>query len=149
MTLRTWLPHVTVACIVPRHNSYLLVEEEIGGKSVLNQPAGHLESGESLQQAALRETLEETAWRVELRSLVGIYLWPRSKEESFLRFCFLADAEKQLPNKIDPAIKATHWLDYDAILQQKDSLRSPLVLKCIEDYRSGQSYPLELAQYLE
>lgn len=148
MTVR-WFPHVTVACVIPRNDEFLMVEEIIGGKTVFNQPAGHLEEGESLQEAALRETREETAWQVCLESLIASYLWRMNAENSFLRFCFLARIEKQLPNKIDPAINATHWMSYDDIIENKDKLRSPLVLRSIEDYRAGMSQPLSTVHYIE
>src|SRR5512135_1342045 len=92
-----WRPDVTVACIVPRNGKFLLVEEDVRGERVLNQPAGHLEPDESLPAAAVRETREETGWDVSLTHLVGIYQWANA-DGAFLRFTFAA-----VPLRHDPA----------------------------------------------
>lgn len=142
-----WQPHVTVATVVVQDGRYLIVEErdKSSGELVFNQPAGHLEAGESLQQAALRETLEETAWEIELRGLLGIALYTApGNGVTYYRTTFLARPLRQLPNApLDPDIHAVHWLDYEAIRNNSARMRSPLVLKAIEQQRRGLCYPLD------
>ena len=140
-----WNPEVTVAAIVELDNRFLMVEERISGRLVLNQPAGHLEDDETLVEAVIRETREETAWRFHPEALVGVYLW-RSPitERSFLRFAFCGtvdDHQARLP--LDIGIVRSVWMTHDQLLAQPARLRSPLVLRCIEDYRSGARRPLE------
>lgn len=143
-----WSPHVTVACVVEQHGRYLMVEEldKFNGALVFNQPAGHLDQGESLAQAALRETLEETGWRVELTAVlgVGLYTAPQSGI-TYCRTTFVATPIQREPHaRLDPDIHAVHWLDYEAILCLSDRMRSPLALAMIERHRRGVSYPLGL-----
>ncbi|HWW20833.1 MAG TPA: NUDIX hydrolase [Steroidobacteraceae bacterium] len=138
-----WKPDVTVAAIIERDDRFLLVEELIRGHLVLNQPAGHLEDGESLIQAVVRETLEETAWSFAPSALVGIYLWRSQRAHTTLRFAFTGsvsdfDAERAL----DPPVQATHWLTRADILQRRAQLRTVLVTRCIDDYLAGQRLPL-------
>ncbi|HEX6637072.1 MAG TPA: NUDIX hydrolase [Steroidobacteraceae bacterium] len=139
-----WNPEVTVAAVVERDGRFLVVEELIGGQLVLNQPAGHLEDRESLVEAAVRETREETAWRFRPEALVGIYLW-RSPDSgrSFLRFAFcgavdLHDASQPLDRGIQRAL----WLTRDQLRAQGARLRSPMVLRCLDDYLKGRRLPL-------
>ena len=143
-----WPPHVTVACVIVRDGKYLMVEErdKATGKLVFNQPAGHLEQGESIAQAALRETLEETGWQVELIGVLGIALYRAPKGgTTYYRTTFLARPLQQLANcKLDPDIHAVHWLDYDAVLDRSGQMRSPLALAMIERHRQGICYPLDL-----
>lgn len=139
-----WGPHVTVAAIVERQGRFLLVEERVDGALVLNQPAGHLEENESLLQAVRRETLEETGWQFEPSALVGVYLWKHpQKEATYLRFAFTGDVtdweERDLP---DIEIERVRWMNSQQIRGQHLRLRSPQVLKCIDDYLSGQRFPL-------
>jgi 8-oxo-dGTP pyrophosphatase MutT (NUDIX family) len=140
-----WRPDVTVASIVPRDGRFLLVEEVVRGELVLNQPAGHLEPGESLPAAARRETLEETGWNVELTDLVGVYQWTNPGDDShFLRFSFAArplhhDPERQL----DAGIVRALWLTRDEIAAQRARLRSPMVLRCVDDWLGGRRMPLD------
>lgn len=138
-------PSVTVASIVERDGRYLLVEEHTRTGLKLNQPAGHLESGESLQAAAARETLEETAWTVVPTALVGIYRWEAADTgATFVRFSFAADAIEHDPARsLDVGIVRELWLTYEEIAARKSEHRSPLVLRCIDDYRGGRRLPLD------
>jgi ADP-ribose pyrophosphatase YjhB (NUDIX family) len=138
-----WKPEVTVAAVIERAGRFLLVEERIRGQLVFNQPAGHLEDGESLQNAVVREVLEETAWVFEPQWLLGVYLWRSARGQTTLRVTFSGlirdfDALRTL----DPPIIATHWLEREAILARATRLRTPLVLRCIDDYLSGTRLPL-------
>jgi 8-oxo-dGTP pyrophosphatase MutT (NUDIX family) len=140
----TWAPDVTVATIVASGDRFLLVEEVIVGNTVLNQPAGHLEPGESLHAAALRETLEETGWSVELSDLVGVYQWSTlDGSKQFLRFTFAATAVAHDPQRqLDDGILRAVWLTREEIVAQGERLRSPMVLANIDDWLSGKRYPL-------
>jgi 8-oxo-dGTP pyrophosphatase MutT (NUDIX family) len=143
-----WLPRVTVATVVERAGLYLLVEErdKSSGAMVFNQPAGHLESGETLLEAALRETLEETAWQVQLQGVLGTALYTApANGVTYYRTTFLATPVAELENAVlDPDIHQTHWLDYEAILERSARMRSPLVIASIERHRRGILYPLDL-----
>ncbi len=111
----------------------------------LNQPAGHLEDNESLIEAAIRETLEETAWQVEVESLIGIYRWRHPvSTDTYLRFCFKGKPIQQLDQSLDDDIHQAVWLSADEIRQCSAQHRSPLVNECIEDYLAGQHYSLDL-----
>lgn len=146
-----WCPRVTVACIVNAGERYLMVEEEVAGRVVYNQPAGHLEEGESLVQAAARETLEETGWTVAVRHLVGIYRW-RSHEhgEVVLRFAFAAQAlHHDAARPLDVGIRRALWLDRRQIAALGDErLRSPLVLASIDAWLAGRRLPLDVLEDL-
>ncbi|KZY85705.1 NUDIX hydrolase, partial [Oleiphilus sp. HI0078] len=131
----TWTPHATVATLVERDGKLLLVEERSHGKTVFNQPAGHIEQGESIQEAAIRETLEETGWRVKLTGFIGLYTYTAPQNGvCYYRFCFAAEALEKESDKLDKDIIAAHWLSMDEIRALEDKLRSPLVLKCFDDY---------------
>ncbi len=140
-----WSPAVTVAAVIRRDDRYLMVEEQPDGTSVVNQPAGHLESGETLVQAVQREVLEETGRQFFPSGLVGIYQWPLSdSERSYLRFCFCGDVGETEPGRtLDPDITDTHWMRLDQIEAGQPPTRSPLVLTCIRD--SLRTKPLPLA----
>ena len=142
---------VTVAAIVEREQRFLVVEERVAGHVVLNQPAGHLEAGESLLAAVARETLEETGYRFEPGAVVGIYLW-HSEEASttFLRvaFCGSAQAPSTVP-RLDDGIVDVHWLTRDELVSRAHELRSPMVMQCLNDYLAGTHYPLECLTHLE
>ena len=146
----SWIPHVTVAAVIQKDDRFLLVEEFAGGRKVLNQPAGHLEPGESLVEAAVRETLEETAWHFEPKALIGIYQWSHpEKQKTFIRFAFTGDILEHLPGRnLDRGIIRAVWLDRAQLLARSGQLRSPMVLRCIDDYLAGQRFPLELVSHL-
>jgi 8-oxo-dGTP pyrophosphatase MutT (NUDIX family) len=140
---RSFHPDVTVATIVPRDGRLLLVEERVRGTLVLNQPAGHLEAGESLLQAAVRETREETGWDVEISHLVGCYRWSAPDGTSFLRFAFAALPLRHHPEQPrDGGVERTLWLTPSEIATARARLRSPLVWSVVEDWLSGSRLPL-------
>lgn len=141
-----WCPRATVATVVVEQERYLLVEERpTGAESVYNQPAGHLEPGESLLDGARRETFEETGWHVELTHYLGVALWTSPSGLTFLRHSFVAKTRHFDPTAaLDQAIIATHWLSYQDILALRAHLRSPLVLTTIEHYRKGLTGPLSM-----
>lgn len=146
----TWKPDVTVAAVVEREGRFLLVEERVGTRLVYNQPAGHLEHGESLLDAVVRETAEETGWQFLPEAVVGVYLWhaPSGADRvrrSFLRVAFRGDVVNHDPLRpLDDGIERAVWLARPQIAAQASRLRSPLVLRCIDDYASGRRFPLEL-----
>lgn len=145
-----WRPHVTVACVVADGERYLMVEEEVAGRLVYNQPAGHLDDGESLAAAAVRETLEETGWTVALQHLIGVQQW-RSTEhgEAVVRFSFAAKAIGHDPGRpLDTGIRRALWLSRAEIAALGDRLRSPLVLLSIDAWLAGQRLPLSSLSYL-
>jgi len=154
-TMSYWAPHVTVAVIVERAGELLLVEEHINGQRVLNQPAGHLEPDESLLDAAVRETLEETGWTVELTALIGAYQWqvpgapaPRA-DRQYLRMAFAARPLVHDPARpLDEGIVRALWLSPPALLAEKARHRSPLVWQIVADYLGGQRAPLSLVRSL-
>ncbi len=139
-------PAATVATIVARDGRFLLVEEKTPTGVRINQPAGHLESGESLAAGAARETLEETGYRVTPTALVGIYRWQAADTRAtFIRFAFAADVVAHEKNRtLDDGILRVLWLPYDELVALRARHRSPLVLRCIDDYRSGCRRPLDL-----
>ena len=142
-----WPPHVTVATVVEQDGRYLMVEEHdaLSGGLVFNQPAGHLDPGERLIDAALRETLEETGWEVRLTGVVGISLATAPNGITYYRTSFAAQPLQALETAtLDPDIHAVHWMTYEEILANSARMRSPLVLPTIEQYRQGHCYPLEL-----
>ena len=141
-------PAVTVATVVERDGRFLLVEEETRAGLRLNQPAGHLETGESLPAAAVRETLEETGWHVRATALVGVYRWEAPETgATYVRFSFAADASvHDAARPLDRGIARALWLTYDEIAAVNASHRSPLVLRCIDDYRAGARWPLDLVR---
>jgi len=139
----SWPLHVTVAAVVERDGQFLLVQESIQGQSVINQPAGHLEQNETLVDAVVRETLEETAWHFEPNALVGIYRWIHPRGDTFLRFSFTGNLiQEEKGRDLDHGIEQSIWLDRQALLQRKQQLRSPLVLQCVDDYLAGIRIPL-------
>ena len=145
-----WLPRLTVATIIERDGQFLLVEEYADGEElVYNQPAGHLDAHETLAAAAIRETLEETAWEVEVNAVVGVYYWTHPKGHTFVRTCFAGAAlYYHLNQPLDEGIQRTVWLTRDEVAALGPALRSPMVLRCIDDYLAGKRYPLELFSYL-
>jgi 8-oxo-dGTP pyrophosphatase MutT (NUDIX family) len=141
-----WAPRVTVAAIVEKNQQFLCVKETILGQQVINQPAGHLEQNESLIEAVTRETLEETGWVVEPRSVVGIYLWNHPRENlTFLRVTFCCDYKMLNENaEIDSDIDEVIWLSAQQLRSSANNLRSPLVLTCIDDYLQGKHFSLDV-----
>lgn len=142
-----WKPNVTVAAVIEKDGRFLLVEEDQGlGETVFNQPAGHLDEGESLIHATIRETMEETAHSFTPSAIVGIYRWIEPKSATtYLRVCFTGEVTAHDPNlELDDGIIAAHWLTLDEINQLAPRMRSPLVRHCIDDYLAGRHYPLEL-----
>lgn len=146
-----WFPHVTVAAVVERDGRFLLVEEHTVDGVRLNQPAGHLEEGESLPDACVREALEETAHRVAVDSLVGIYNWTRPDGSiTYLRFAFACRSlSEETGRALDEGIIRAVWLTHEELLAQQERLRSPLVLQVIEDYLAGRRYPLDVIRHYE
>lgn len=142
----TWAPHVTVATVVERQGRFLMVLERPNGHEVYNQPAGHLEPDESLVAAAVRETLEETAWEVRITGLLGIGLYTApANGVTYLRHTFIGEPVQHHPERtLDEGIIAAKWLSYEQLQERRGLLRSPMVLQAVEDYRSGRRYPLEL-----
>ncbi|AAO56835.1 NUDIX hydrolase [Pseudomonas syringae pv. actinidiae] len=142
----TWQAHVTVATIVEDQGRFLFVEEMKGGRAVLNQPAGHLDPNESLQRAAVRETLEETGWDVELTSVVGIYLYTApSNGVTYQRICFAAKALRHnCEYQLDHGILGAIWLTRDELLAQQERWRSELVMRCLDDYLDAEHFSLDL-----
>jgi 8-oxo-dGTP pyrophosphatase MutT (NUDIX family) len=139
-----WTPRVTVASILERDGRFLMVEEHVAGRAVVNQPAGHLEDSESLLEAVVRETREESAWEFTPEALVGIYRW-RSLDKTFLRFVFCGALQRHHPGQaLDPDINRALWLSYAELKDGRHELRSPLVLACLDDYRLGRRFPLDL-----
>jgi 8-oxo-dGTP pyrophosphatase MutT (NUDIX family) len=140
-----WNPEVTVAAVVEREGRFLMVEDRISGRLVFNQPAGHLEEGETLVDAVVRETREETAWRLLPEAMVGVYLWRSpGNGRTFLRFAFCGTVDDHRPDQpLDAGIQRAVWLRHDQLLMQTSRLRSPLVLRCLDDYLLGRRQPLD------
>jgi 8-oxo-dGTP pyrophosphatase MutT (NUDIX family) len=137
---------VTVAAVVERDGRFLLVEEETDEGLRLNQPAGHLEPGESLLAGVARETLEETAWRFAPGWLLGVYRWEHpGTEVTYVRFAFGGSLVDHNPaRRLDQGIVRAVWLTPDELRLQSARHRSPLVQRCVEDYQAGRRYPLDL-----
>ena len=142
----TWKPNVTVAAVLEREGKFLLVEEETDEGIRFNQPAGHLECRESLTDAVIREALEETGYRFVPQYLVGVYNWRNeARDVTYLRFAFAGEItghDAQRP--LDKGIIAARWLMLDEIRALEARHRSPLVLRCIEDWQAGKRFPLDL-----
>ncbi len=142
----TWAPHVTVATIIERDSRYLMVYEESDGKKVYNQPAGHLDPNETLLDAAIRETLEETGWTIQLTGVVGVNLYTApSNGITYFRTTFIGEAiSHDAKRPLDTGIIEAVWLSYEELLERKEQLRSPMTLQIIEDYRAGRRFPLSV-----
>lgn len=146
-----WQPDVTVAAICQRQGQFLLVEERAKSSQqiVFNQPAGHIEQGETILQAVIRETLEETCRHFTPQALLGLYKHQSVEEKTYIRYAFVGEISPVDSNfQLDPDIIRTHWMSLDAI-RNNSSLRSPLVMACIDDYMAGTRYPLELLSEVE
>jgi len=143
--------HLTVAAVIENRGRFLMVEEQVGGSEVINQPAGHVEPGETFRAAVMREVSEETAWQFTPAAIVGIYLWQHPLSgERFLRVAFCGSCHDHNPRQaLDEGIIRTLWLDHATLQARRPSLRSPMVLRAIEDYRSGVRYPVNMFQQLD
>ncbi|MGB5540343.1 MAG: NUDIX hydrolase [Gammaproteobacteria bacterium] len=141
-----WKPHVTVAAVLEQDGRFLLVQERVSGKTVYNQPAGHLEDNESLIDAVIRETREESGWQFEPERITGIYRWrQQSQQQTYLRVAFAGRGLAHDPAcTLDDGIEGTVWLTVEEIRRQADRLRSPLVMRSIDDYLAGADFPLAL-----
>ncbi len=146
-----WKPHLTVAAVIEEEGRFLLVEERENGRLVYNQPAGHVEDGESLVEAVVRETLEETAYRFSPCGLTGLYLWRHPETaETFVRVAFYGSvARARVDRPLDPDIVRTVWLDRQEIAARARQLRSPLVPRALEDYVHGRHHPLDVIREYE
>jgi 8-oxo-dGTP pyrophosphatase MutT (NUDIX family) len=139
------LPHATVATIVEKDNKFLLVRERSQGRLVYNQPAGHIENGESILAAAIRETYEETGWHVSPKAFIGVSIYHAPNGITYVRNTLsAAPTQHDADAPLDDGIEAAVWLSHAEIVELKAELRSPIVLKVIEDYMAGKSYPLDL-----
>ena len=145
-----WKPNATVAAIAEKEGRFLLVEEKINEKLVFNQPAGHLEHGETLIEAVKREVLEETAWEFEPEFLIGVYLYPNPHQAdiTYLRFCFYGQCSNEHKGQaLDEGILRAAWLSPEEIEKEHERMRSPLVTRCIDDYLKGNRYPLDILHH--
>ncbi len=144
-----WKPNVTVAAVVARDGAFLLVEEDTADGLRYNQPAGHLEAGESLLDAVIRETLEETAWRFTPTALIGVYQYHHARAGvTYLRFAFAGELSDHQPDReLDAGILRALWMPVAEIRASRAQHRSPLLLQCIDDYLAGRSYPLHLLHH--
>jgi 8-oxo-dGTP pyrophosphatase MutT (NUDIX family) len=141
-----WKPNTTVAAIIEQNGKFLLVEETTDRGNRYNQPAGHLEDGESLIQAVKRETMEEAAYEFTPEFLLGVYQWKHSHNETtYLRFAFIGKAGLHYPmQELDDGIVQAVWMSIDEIRDKQNLMRSPQVLTCFEDYLAGKRYPLSV-----
>lgn len=138
-----WRPSVTVAAVIERDGRFLFVQERSEGRLVLNQPAGHLDPGESLLEACRREVREETAHRFEPTALVGVYRWHyAAKDVTFLRFCFRGNLAGSESRPLAREIVSLQWLSPGQLRERAPEHRSPLVQKCVDDFLAGRNYPL-------
>lgn len=145
-----WKPRVTVASVIEHEGRFLMVEELQHGQLTINQPAGHMEHGESLLEAVRRETLEETGWNFEPTALLGIFHMQRADPgRVYLRFTFTGQLLGQEPGyQLDPDILAVHWLTAEEIRnQQPRAWRSALVGQSLDAYTAGLRYPLDSLRY--
>lgn len=153
--MNRFLPHVTVAAVVIEQGRFLLVEEHprgaYGQPAVFNQPAGHLEAGESLLEATRRETLEESGWQVAIEAYLGLYINTAPNGCVYHSHTLIARALSQKNTHLDEGIVAAHWLTLEEVkaLSQAGHLRSPLVLRRIEDALNQAHYPLSLIRDLD
>lgn len=141
-----WTPHLTVAAIAEHGGTFLMVEERVGDRLVLNQPAGHLDDAESIVDAIVRETLEETGWHFQPEAVTGLYRWRNpTNGETFVRIAFCGHCVEHEPHRpLDAGIERALWLPYERITGGEAVLRSPLVLRCLNDYLAGGRFPLSV-----
>ena len=138
-------PDITVAAVTETAGRFLVVEERINRRLVFNQPAGHVEQGETLLAAVVREVREETAWGFEPQALIGVYLWRNpSSGRSYMRFAFTGKVKNHdAAQPLDRGIVRTHWLSREDLREREPRLRTPLVMRCIEDYLGGTRLPID------
>lgn len=143
-------PDLTVAAVVERDGQFLFVEERVSNRIVFNQPAGHVERGEHIVDAVVRETLEETAWIFHPEALVGVYYWEQpERHRTFLRFAFSGTVSDHDPSRaLDRGIERAVWMTREQLVARAPRLRSPMVLRCIDDFRAGKRFPMEIVQSL-
>ena len=146
-----WKPNVTVAAVIEKDGKFLLVEEHTSQGLMFNQPAGHLEPDESLISGVSREALEETAYEFEPQYLVGIYRWhSQASDITYLRFAFGGRINAHHPERpLDEGIVEAKWMSPDEIRATQNRHRSPLILRCVEDYLAGKRYPLEILTHYD
>ena len=144
-------PDITVAAVTETDGRFLVVEERINRRLVFNQPAGHVEHGETLLTAVVREVREETAWGFQPLALIGVYLWKNpASGRSTMRFTFTGTVmDHDAAQPLDHGIICTHWLSREDLREREPRLRSPLVMRCIEDYLGGTRLPLETVARLD
>jgi 8-oxo-dGTP pyrophosphatase MutT (NUDIX family) len=144
-------PELTVAAVIERDGRFMFVEERIHGRLQINQPAGHVEPGETLHAAVCRETLEETAWTFQPESMVGIYLWGRGPgQRTFLRVAFAGACGRHDDHRqLDTGIERVIWLSRDELIARTPQLRSPMVLRAVDDYLAGMRLPADLIREIE
>jgi 8-oxo-dGTP pyrophosphatase MutT (NUDIX family) len=144
-------PDITVAAVTETDGRFLVVEERINRRLVFNQPAGHVEHGETLLAAVVREVREETAWGFEPKALIGVYLWCNpASGRSTMRFAFTGTVmDHHASQPLDRGIVCTHWLSKKELIERETRLRSPLVLRCVEDYLGGKRAPLDAVAKLD
>lgn len=145
--MNSFTPRITVATIIERNQRFLMVREDkhLGGALLYNQPAGHVEAGETLAEAAAREVFEETAWRVTIDAFVGCYVFqPAPDGPVYFRYCFTGTADQfDINHPLDSDIHDTVWLTKEEVYAVGAQHRSPIVLPCFEDYWAGRRLPLD------
>jgi 8-oxo-dGTP pyrophosphatase MutT (NUDIX family) len=141
----TWKPNVTVAAVIEQEGRFLFVEETSSDGIVINQPAGHLEAGETLLEAVVRETLEETGYHFLPEALVGIYYWhAQRKGITYMRFAFCGKVTRHEADRpLDDGILRATWMTRETLLAESARHRTPIVLRCLDDYLAGKHYPLD------
>lgn len=145
-----WKPNATVAAIIEEDGRFLLVEETTSRGNRFNQPAGHIEDNETIVEAVIRETLEETAYDFHPKALLGIYHWKHDHNDTtYLRFAYIGHVSEHYPEQaLDEGIMRTVWLTIEEIRAKKAVMRSPQVITCFEDYLAGKQHPLETITHL-
>jgi len=144
-----WNPRVTVAAVIEQHGRFLLIEEETALGLKLNNPAGHLDPGETPAQGCAREVLEEAAYDFTPTAFLGVYLARSRKrstgeDQTYLRMAFCGTLGTHHADRpLDEGIVRTLWMTADEVRASSNRHRSPLVLKCIEDFIAGVRYPLD------
>jgi len=144
-----WKPNVTVASIIELDRKFLMVEEESPAGPVLNQPAGHLERNESMEDAVIRETMEETGYRFTPEAIIGSYLWHNDDNETtYYRSTYSGSVcNKVVATELDDGIIRALWMTHDEIIENESRLRSPVILESLRDYLAGKRYPLDVIKY--